>query len=80
MLNTLSSLPEKREPKILNVIIIADTIPKIQRGTSRLFNNLSYPPYPLPLVREGGSKSKRGAKPLSKTSSLSPFEGERDTG
>ena len=38
----------------------------------------TYPPDPLPLIREGGSVGKRGAKPLSKISSPSPWEGEGD--
>jgi hypothetical protein len=33
----------------------------------------TYPPDPLPLLREGGSVGKRGALPLSKTSSLLSF-------
>jgi len=33
---------------------------------------VTYPPDPLPLVREGGNMGKRGAPPLSKISSPSP--------
>jgi len=33
----------------------------------------TYPPGPLPLIREGGSVGKRGAKPLSEVSSPSPY-------
>jgi len=40
----------------------------------------TYPPYPLPLLREGGVWEERGLYPLSKISSLSPYEGERDKG
>ena len=38
----------------------------------------TYPPTPLPLIREGGSAGKRGVKPLSKISSPSPSQGEGD--
>jgi len=34
----------------------------------------TYPPDPLPLIREGGSVDKRGASPLSTISSPSPFK------
>jgi len=44
----------------------------------RSFSNLS--PLPPSLDKGRGSVSKRGAKPLSSVSSLSPCEGERDKG
>jgi len=40
---------------------------------------LIHPPYPLPLIREGGVDIREGQSP-SLNSSLSPSEGERDTG
>jgi hypothetical protein len=49
----------------------------IGRFTSQLIISdglATYPPDPLPLIREGGSVSKRGAKPPSKTSSPSPLK------
>jgi hypothetical protein len=39
----------------------------------------TYPPDPLPLIREGGSVGKRGAKPLSKISSPKRRENIRES-
>jgi len=55
---------------------MSDTV--VNKAIKRLFGNLS--PYPIPLLREGGRVGKRGAKPLSKISSPSPWEGEGDKG
>jgi len=37
-------------------------------------SDITHPPAPLPLIREGGVKVREGQSPLSKISSPSPFK------